>query len=84
MLAEFMASGRFQTYRGERNPSFSANCNGLSCLLVQSDVMAYYEEIVQITEYLLTQVLQGSVNDKWVSSFPRVQQAAKAFRLVCV
>ena len=55
------------TYPGERNASFSANCNVLILLLVRNDRDQYVSQIAKVTCFLTRSVLEGHVREKWVS-----------------
>jgi hypothetical protein len=57
--------GAFRTYVGERNPSFSANCNVLICLLTMpADKNAsYVPQIANATQFLTTQAFGGHVKE---------------------
>ena len=63
-----MKEGHFKTYVGERNPSFSANCNVLMALLHNSELDKYLPQIESITRYLCQSWLSGTMTDKWVSN----------------
>ncbi|KAI1206322.1 uncharacterized protein F4807DRAFT_463811 [Annulohypoxylon truncatum] len=65
LIEMFEAEEHFRTYHGERNPSFSANCNVLTCLLTAEDPTLYISQIAKITRFLTTQVYQDGVIDKW-------------------
>ncbi|KAK0631021.1 hypothetical protein B0T17DRAFT_637782 [Bombardia bombarda] len=61
----FEAETHFITYPGERNASFSANCNVLVCLLMLQDSKPYLSQIVKATNFLVAHVFNGPVNEKW-------------------
>ncbi|KAI2463815.1 hypothetical protein F4781DRAFT_440232 [Annulohypoxylon bovei var. microspora] len=65
LIQTFEAEEHFKTYHGERNPSFSANCNVLICLLTTRDPTLYIPQIAKIVSFLTTQVYRDDVNDKW-------------------
>lgn len=68
MIANFGAkNGHFQTYVGERDCSFSANCNVLIALLHASDPHQYESRISSITTFLCDSWWNGIIKDKWVS-----------------
>lgn len=67
MLAEFERDKCFITYRGERNASFSANCNVLLCLLDMPEKRKYTARIVKCAKYIENLWRSGKVQDKWVS-----------------
>lgn len=60
-------SGHFMTYLGERNSSFSANCNSLKALLHVPNVGQYGGQISSITTFLCDAWWDGTVKDKWAS-----------------
>lgn len=70
ILEEFSAPHSLRTYRGERNPSVSANCNALLSLLVDT---AEYEgksaTIQKIVKFIYDSWMEvkGEIKDKWVS-----------------
>ncbi|PVI03031.1 Ent-kaurene synthase, partial [Periconia macrospinosa] len=68
MLAEFEKSDYFITYCGERNASFSANCNILLCLLQRDNVVVYAPEITKCAVFLQKLFEAGQVQDKWNTS----------------
>jgi len=68
MIKTFELRSWFMTYPGERDPSFSANCNILNTLLHVSDMMEYQNQIVKILIFLCNLWDKGSVKDKWVSA----------------
>lgn len=57
----------FSTYPGERNASFSANCNVLQALLHSTNVENHTKEISGITAFLCDSWWAGATHDKWVS-----------------
>jgi len=57
----------FKTFSGERNSSFSANCNALNALLHSPDVNQYTAVIVSSANFLCDLWWSGEVSDKWVS-----------------
>ncbi len=66
MIAEFDTGVHFRTYRGERNPSFSANCNVLHALLHTEDLERYQSQILRAAEYVCEAWCAGNLKDKWV------------------
>ena len=64
---EYETSSHFLTYHGERNASFSANCNVLLCLLRRPDVFEHTSRVVKCTQFLSRLWYEGKVKDKWVS-----------------
>jgi hypothetical protein len=72
MLSYFSSKGgHLVTYLGERNPSFSANCNVLMTLLHLKSPGSVATEICSITKFLCNSWWQGSFSDKWVGEKPR-------------
>ncbi|KAI0883796.1 uncharacterized protein GGS22DRAFT_180426 [Annulohypoxylon maeteangense] len=67
LIRAFESSDNFITYPGERNPSFSANCNVLILLLVREDRAQHLAQIVKATRFLTNEVFRGVVNEKWIS-----------------
>lgn len=67
MLERFEQETHFKTYDGERNPSFSANCNVLVALLSQPDASAYQTQITKIVRFLVDiwWNADGWIEDKW-------------------
>jgi hypothetical protein len=68
LIQVFEGKTHFLTYKGERNPSFSTNCNVLASLLAMELPSEYNSSIGKCVEFLCSQTLDGSVQDKWVSS----------------
>lgn len=67
MLSFFEADrAHLRTYLGERDSSFSANCNGLMAILHAPHSDKYLPHIETITDFLCTSYLSGVVKDKWV------------------
>lgn len=68
MISKFRTNdGHLQTYVGERNSSFSANCNVLIALLHMCEPDQYVTEISTITTFLCESWWKGTTKDKWVS-----------------
>ncbi|KAI1761980.1 Ent-kaurene synthase [Hypoxylon sp. FL1150] len=65
LLTAFNGDDHFRTYKGERNASFSANCNILMCLLTLEDWVAHGAEIAKAISFLCVQVFSGKVKEKW-------------------
>ncbi|KAF2764025.1 hypothetical protein EJ03DRAFT_378939 [Teratosphaeria nubilosa] len=67
MVEVFEADNHFRTYAGERDPSFTADCNALLALLHQPDVSAYAHQIRKITLFLCDYWWKsdGKIKDKW-------------------
>lgn len=68
LIKAFEAKDHFRTYEGERNPSISANCNVLTCLLMMDDPTVYAHQIIKTAKFLCEQVHTDSVREKWVSA----------------
>lgn len=70
MIDTYEGKTHFKTYHGERNSSFSANCNVLTCLLGLTDEqrVTYVPQIAKAMSYLCREAFKDSVRDKWVSS----------------
>ncbi len=66
MITEFDTGVHFRTYRGERNSSFSANCNVLHALLHIENPERYRSQILRAAEYICEAWCAGDVKDKWV------------------
>ena len=82
MITSFKSkAGHFCTYPGERNSSFSANCNALQALLSVSDIRSYREHIESTSTFLCRRWCEGEVVDKWVrfsclsAQFPEILTA---------
>ncbi|CAI6087703.1 unnamed protein product [Clonostachys chloroleuca] len=67
LLKTFERETHFKTYPGERNPSFSAHCNILICLLKQDDPTHFITQISKAVNFLVSHMLQGKFHEKWVS-----------------
>ncbi|KAI9886142.1 MAG: hypothetical protein M1823_002045 [Watsoniomyces obsoletus] len=66
MITYFKANhGHLMTYLAERNPSFSANCNGLMALLHAPDVQEHAASISALAAFLCDGWWDGTVQDKW-------------------
>lgn len=68
MLAAFANGDHFRTYVGERNASFSANCNILVALLYLEDAAKHVAEIELALRFLCKIYREGELSDKWVST----------------
>ncbi|KAI3393844.1 hypothetical protein diail_3571 [Diaporthe ilicicola] len=70
MVQKFEVNGHFQTYPGERDASFSANCNVLLALLHQKDVGTYQPQIYKCVRFLTRcwWNTDGPIRDKWNQS----------------
>ncbi|KAK8036506.1 hypothetical protein PG991_001643 [Apiospora marii] len=71
MIDSFETSTHFCTFHGERNPSFTANCNALSALLAQPAPSRYSKQILKATEFLCTTWWESDekISDKWNTSW---------------
>ncbi|ODM14970.1 hypothetical protein SI65_09722 [Aspergillus cristatus] len=65
LIEVFENGGHFRTYAGERNPSFSANCNILSALLHSAEPEQYLREIELALRFLCDLHSSGDMRDKW-------------------
>ncbi|KAL8949003.1 MAG: hypothetical protein Q9222_004859 [Ikaeria aurantiellina] len=66
MLSHFKQNGGpYMTYVGERDPSFSANCNVLLAVLHTAEPGKYNKEIERVVVYLCDVWADGPVKDKW-------------------
>ncbi len=67
MIDQFKSkNGHIQTYPGERDASFSANCNVLMALLSSPDVELHEACISSIATFLCDSWWSGASSDKWV------------------
>ncbi|RYP91060.1 hypothetical protein DL770_002805 [Monosporascus sp. CRB-9-2] len=65
LIKAFEASDHFMTYQGERNPSFSAKCNVLTCLLSLENPKQYSSQISKALTFICNQALTANVVEKW-------------------
>ncbi|KFY24016.1 hypothetical protein V491_02322 [Pseudogymnoascus sp. VKM F-3775] len=67
MMDTFEAATHFRTYPGEKDPSYSANCNVLLALLRQQNVSHYSTQISKTVRFLCDQwwASDNGINDKW-------------------
>ncbi|UNI15339.1 hypothetical protein JDV02_001879 [Purpureocillium takamizusanense] len=72
MVEAFEADTHFRTYQGERDPSFTTNCNVLQALLHQPDVSVYSSQVLKVAKFLCEHwwTTDGRIKDKWVRSSP--------------
>ena len=56
----------FRTYDGERDSSFSANCNLLKALLYAGEPGQFTSQIRKASEFLAGLWFNDSIRDKWV------------------
>lgn len=66
LIKTFELEEHFLTYLGERNPSFSANCNIAILLLLREDRAQHFPEIAKAIQFLTSQAFRGYVHEKWV------------------
>lgn len=69
LIEAFDSHDHFKTYEGERNASFSANCNVLICLLMldESSSISYASQISKAANFVCMEAFKGTVREKWVS-----------------
>ena len=66
-MASFKSNnGHLLIYHGERDPSFSANCNVLNAIITVPDVQEYIRDIEAIVEFLCESWWSRKSKDKWV------------------
>ncbi|KAE8381388.1 hypothetical protein BDV26DRAFT_84454 [Aspergillus bertholletiae] len=65
LVSYFEAPRHFQTYKLERNPSFSANANTLLALLRSPSPAAYIPQTEKTANYLVSCWEGGELCDKW-------------------
>lgn len=67
LVQEFRAEGYFKTYKMERNPSLSANCNVFLALLSSPEPWSYLSDIETTLRYLCKACWEsnGCLEDKW-------------------
>ncbi|KAF7905074.1 uncharacterized protein EAF01_005595 [Botrytis porri] len=65
VIQAFEGKEHFLTYRGERNPSFSANCNVLIFFLDRDDRAQYVPQISKTVQFLASQAFNENVKEKW-------------------
>lgn len=68
MVKEYEGDEYFKTYHGERNSSFSTNCNVLMALLTAPSPMEFKPQIEKIVRYLCKSWEErgSGFRDKWV------------------
>lgn len=66
LLATFEGDEHFLTYQGERNSSFSTNCNVLMCLVMLEDPLSYTSQIIKTVQFLNDRIFTAQIMDKWV------------------
>ncbi|KAJ2985001.1 hypothetical protein NUW58_g5768 [Xylaria curta] len=67
LIETFEGENHFITYKGERDPSPTANCNALLALLHQPDVSVYSSQIEKIARFLIDfwWTSDGKTAEKW-------------------
>ncbi|KAJ6025059.1 Ent-kaurene synthase [Penicillium herquei] len=65
LVKQFEAADHFQTYKLERNPSFSANANILHALLAATKPSMYEPQIEKAVKFMLSIWDDGALKDKW-------------------
>ncbi|OTA98362.1 hypothetical protein M426DRAFT_17493 [Hypoxylon sp. CI-4A] len=67
LIKTFEGQDHFKTYEGERNASFSANCNVLICLLTSEEPAAlkYAPQMAKAATFLCNEVFHENVKEKW-------------------
>lgn len=70
MVETFESKSHFITYPGERDPSFTANCNVLLALLASPETSEHVPQIEKAARFLYTYWFESNdqIKDKWVSS----------------
>lgn len=66
LLRYFEADDHFLTYPGERNPSFSANCNVLVSLLILGDPKSHIPQVMKAIRFIYTRFVSDCIQEKWV------------------
>jgi hypothetical protein len=69
IVKEFDAATCLKTYRGERDPSVSANCNALMSLLLDPHEYVGKSAIIEkIVDFIFAEwaASKGKIKDKWV------------------
>jgi hypothetical protein len=67
LIAHFLSpAGHMMTYLDERNPSPSASCNALLCMLDAEGVDLHLEAVREITSSLCNYWWDNKLGDKWV------------------
>jgi hypothetical protein len=70
LIQQYETTDHFLTYKLERNPSFSANCNVLNALLYSADVTNYSSQVLKCATFICDSWWRSNTPllDKWVSS----------------
>lgn len=72
MVKEFKTRDHFKTYAFEKNPSFSANCNVLTCLLSEKRELEDNVALIEKCVHFLCESWWNTdqkINDKWVNCY---------------
>lgn len=77
LLATFEADEHFLTYPGERNSSFSTNCNVLMCLVMLEDPLLYTSQVIKTVKFLSDRIFTAQITDKWVRHGPLIVTLGK-------
>lgn len=67
LLSSFETPTHFVTYKKEKNPGFSTNCNVLLCLLRQGDLLRHTTQVVKTARFLAKLYYENAAKDKFVS-----------------
>ncbi|ETS76585.1 hypothetical protein PFICI_11972 [Pestalotiopsis fici W106-1] len=82
LIHAFEGEQHFLTYKGERTPSVSANCNVLSLLLLREDRAQYVPQIAKAASFAINLAYNGHVKEKWHrSELYWIMLLARAFAL---
>ncbi|RHZ63609.1 terpene synthase family protein [Aspergillus thermomutatus] len=67
LIEEFEGPSHFRTYHGERDPSFTANCNALLALLSRPDASTFVTQIQKAAAFLcdVWWTADSHIGDKW-------------------
>ncbi|KAI1149439.1 hypothetical protein F4825DRAFT_469094 [Nemania diffusa] len=83
LLSAFESENHFMTYPRERNPSLTANCHVLICLLKSKNAISHIAQICKAALFLTERVFVGEVQDKWNrSEFYWTMLLAEAYMLL--
>ena len=62
-----LSNHHFRTYLGERDASFSANCNVLRAILEVPNAYDHIADVKNVAYFLCDSWWSGTIEDKWVS-----------------
>ncbi|KAI1320899.1 Ent-kaurene synthase [Xylariaceae sp. FL0255] len=65
LIQFFEAEDHFRTYQGERNPSFSANCNVLGALLTLGDPNRHAQQVMKVIKFIYSKFVSDTILEKW-------------------